>query len=63
MHSDRPDSPNPGSPHAIKLGCQCPGIVNQHGRGMRTDPKTGERQYWIPASCDLHSDWEMADAQ
>lgn len=63
MRSDRPATPNPGSQEAVKLGCQCPVLDNAHGRGVYTDPKTGDRQFWISAACNLHSEWEMADAQ
>lgn len=53
------DTPNPGSPAAVKLGCTCPRMDNAHGRGYLggvKDPKTGETLFVISGSCPIHTD-------
>jgi hypothetical protein len=41
-------TPNPGSDEAIKLGCTCPVIDNNHGAGC------GNGLFWISFECPLH---------
>jgi hypothetical protein len=45
--------PNPGSDEAIKAGCKCPVIDNEHGKGVYWDEKGGAL-FWINAECPLH---------
>ena len=46
------DTPPPGSPEAVALGCRCPVLDNAHGRGHFGD---GERfGWWVIADCPLH---------
>ena len=45
--------PNPGSEEAVKLGCTCAILDNNHGKGME-DGK-GATLYWISADCPIHS--------
>ena len=40
--------PNPGSDAAIKQGCICPAITNNHGKG---DPNG---TFWINCGCPIH---------
>jgi len=40
--------PNPGSDEAVALGCSCPILDNNHGRGF------GDGLYWINGDCRLH---------
>lgn len=42
--------PNPGSPEAVKLGCICPVIGNQHGKGIGTGGT-----FWTDGKCPLHN--------
>lgn len=55
----RPGYGNPGSALARKLGCICPTIDNQYGRGYESG--TG-RAFWIRADCALHADVDSAAA-
>lgn len=51
------NTPNPGSPEAIKQGCLCPVIDNAHGKGYLggvKDPETGETVFVWRADCPLH---------
>lgn len=43
--------PNPGSDEAIKLGCTCPALDNEHGRGF---PYGGEICFYRNMECKLH---------
>jgi hypothetical protein len=45
--------PNPGSMEAIKHGCICAVLDNEHGRGCGLG-KDGEPLFWITAECPLH---------
>ena len=45
--------PNPGSDEAIALGCICPVLDNNHGRGPGP--------FWQVASCPVHS-WPPEEA-
>lgn len=46
-------TPTPGSQEAIRLGCLCPVMDNNGGRGFG-DPNSP--MYWINNSCPLHGD-------
>jgi hypothetical protein len=45
--------PNPGSKEAKDLGCTCPVLDNEYGKGAYTD-KTGKPVFWITSDCPLH---------
>lgn len=54
---DKP--PNPGSDEAKDLGCLCPRMDNDHGRGFpwpRTDglDPNEHPSFWINEDCPLH---------
>jgi hypothetical protein len=40
--------PNPGSDEAVKLGCKCPIVENNLGKGM------GNGLFWIEKTCPIH---------
>ena len=40
--------PNPGSDEAIKEGCTCPYLDNNHGKGI------GNGLFWMNMSCPVH---------
>mgnify|MGYP001620046777 CR=1 FL=1 len=42
-------TPNPGSPEAIKAGCLCPVVDNAHGKGWM-----GSGEFWMSEDCPLH---------
>jgi len=44
--------PNPGSPRARDLGCECPHYDNHHGKGFVMDK---EVVFWIVMGCPLHA--------
>lgn len=50
------DTPNPGSPDAARLGCKCPRMDNQHGRGYHWYEGQAEPQFIIHWDCPLHRD-------
>lgn len=45
------DTPNPGSPEAIKQGCTCPETAINYGEGIMMG---GERLWWYTDNCPLH---------
>lgn len=45
--------PDPGSDEARKLGCVCPVVDNQRGKGAYI--KDGKPQFWIAQSCVVHN--------
>jgi hypothetical protein len=47
-------NPNPGSAEAIKQGCTCPVMANDHGRGCGYQVETGEPIFWTREGCPLH---------
>ena len=50
MSKDKVKPPaNPGSKEAIKAGCQCPVLDNNHGKGFNG-------QFWLNIFCPLHGD-------
>jgi hypothetical protein len=50
-------NPNPGSEEAIKAGCACPVIDNNHGKGIPIPQSDGTLQaaFWIDETCPVHS--------
>lgn len=46
------DTPNPGSDEAIKQGCKCPVLDNNHGRGIAGFD--GDVMFWYNGNCPLH---------
>jgi hypothetical protein len=40
--------PNPGSDEAIKQGCTCPVLDNNHGKGL------GNGLFWMNKDCPMH---------
>ena len=44
--------PNPGSDEAIKLGCTCPVLDNEYGKGFPID---GQTCFWYTSDCPVHS--------
>ena len=47
------NKPNPGSWEAIKMGCKCPVLDNEHGEGAYID-ENGVPQFWIAEDCPIH---------
>jgi hypothetical protein len=45
------DTPPPGSPEAVKLGCKCPRLDNGHGKGYMGIAGV----YVYHSECPLHS--------
>ena len=43
--------PNPGSDEAIKLGCKCPVMDNNHGKRAPYPPDG----WWILPGCPVHT--------
>ncbi len=43
--------PNPGSKEAMELGCRCPVLDNNYGKGSNFGPNT----FYINETCPLHS--------
>lgn len=70
MESELSLVPPPGHDAAIDLGCECPVMDNEHGRGYFGGP--GERFGWVRSmDCPVHpygsvwatfSEWEAAHA-
>ena len=46
-------TPNPGSKEAQDLGCTCPVLDNEYGKGAYID-KNGKPEFWITSDCPLH---------
>lgn len=42
---------NPGSPDAVREGCQCAIIDNHYGAGIILN---GKQEFWISGDCPLH---------
>lgn len=42
---------NPGSPEAIRLGCECPKYDNAHGAGV---PSADGPLFWTNGNCPMH---------
>jgi len=49
--TDDPTTPPPGSDEALALGCKCPTLDNERGRGYCGQPGV----YVTSADCPLHS--------
>ena len=48
--------PNPGSEEASDLGCKCPTMDNNYGRGYRQfGDKSLEPQFVIAEGCPVHT--------
>jgi len=45
------ETPKPGSPEAMKLGCTCPEDVNYGGQGFMLN---GESKFWYAKDCPVH---------
>lgn len=45
------DTPNPGSDEALAIGCLCPVLDNNHGRGF---PWPRGESFWINGDCPIH---------
>ena len=54
-------TPPPGSDEANALGCTCPTLDNNHGRGAYED--SNGPLYWINADCPLHGQTLEATTQ
>ena len=53
------DTPNPGSDAALALGCRCPVLDNEHGRGIPWPDKIPSNQpptpkFWVSEDCPIH---------
>jgi hypothetical protein len=51
--------PTPGSDAALALGCKCPVLDNEHGRGIRWPDREPSSlpptpKFWVSADCPLH---------
>lgn len=44
--------PAPGSDEAVKLGCRCPILDNNHGKGAFDGPD-GKPMFWYTDDCPL----------
>lgn len=50
------DPPNPGSDAALKLGCKCPVMDNNHGRWPPYPADEGREEGWlISMRCMVHA--------
>ena len=50
------NSLNPGSDEAIKNGCTCPVLDNEHGNHKRVPhDKNGNPLFWISGDCPIHN--------
>lgn len=45
-------TPNPGSPEAVSLGCTCPILDNGHGKGSYSH---GPGMFYFSSDCPIHS--------
>ena len=50
MNSRENPPPNPGSREALAIGCTCPVLDNNHGRGYYGDPE----RFVMTEGCPLH---------
>lgn len=49
------DKPNPGSPEAEALGCTCPVLDNNHGKGIAvTNEGVPDVVFWYHSRCPVH---------
>ena len=58
-NAKRTKIPNPGSKAAIKKGCICPVLDNNHGRGIPW-PDCKKNVFWVNTNCKIHSKLEVA---
>lgn len=49
LDATKSDTPNPGSDEAMKMGCLCPVLDNNHGKHL---PWTGG--WWVNEDCPVH---------
>ena len=49
----KPDTPNPGSPEAIKQGCTCPVKDNRMGEGFTWGGLCG-KFFYMTEGCPIH---------
>jgi len=47
------DRPNPGSFEAQQMGCSCPSLENQGGKGYKTSD-SGVQHFWFDGNCPVH---------
>lgn len=50
------ETPHPGSEKAIEMGCTCPVLDNEHGRGFTM---SGELCFWMSEGCPIHNKPEV----
>ena len=50
--------PNPGTEKALRMGCICPVMDNNHGQGFDID---GMPHFWRTAGCPLHDPPEKSE--
>lgn len=48
------NTPNPGSPEAVKMGCECPVMDNCRGRGAGSSRDSDNPVFWINGACPIH---------
>lgn len=46
--------PTPGSDDAVKIGCTCPILDNQFGRGCGWVGEDGTELFWQSSDCPIH---------
>jgi len=61
-------TPNPGSDEAWALGCKCPRMDNEWGRGIpypRTDglDPVEHPSFWVNGECPLHGNEHTAGTE
>jgi len=58
------DVPNPGSREALKLGCRCPVMDNNHGQWPPFPADEGRAAgWWLSTRCPVHGSWQGAEAR
>lgn len=55
--------PNPGSDEALKQGCRCPVLDNNHGQGLPPYKGKGGNVFWMTMDCPLHGDPRALDVR
>ena len=50
---------NPGSDEAVKLGCKCPALDNNHGKGV---PSEEGPLFWFSGECAYHQKYPILSA-
>ncbi len=49
-------TPNPGSDESVLLGCNCPRMDNNWGKGFLYSAGDTKPAFWITATCPLHGE-------